>query len=277
MATLINKILNNKNKTNWRKHFFNWHMWAGLIFTIPIFFVALTAILIAHEKGLGTKEIALNTGWLPGYDSKEDITYYLDNVRDVLIKDNKTYFACKLGVVIAQNNELKLVKGTEGKEVRDIHFQGDSLWIASNKGLLLALNQSAIVIKKGDFHGVNLQGNQLFVSEGKHGYHLSADFGKTWKSTKISTTIGKENLDIFSNSIEKESFLEVLSLEKLALDIHTGEAFFGKNAMWIWIDLIAISLLFMIFTGIWMWYKRKYGKKKKTATHSSFAQLREKC
>ena len=254
--------MSDKKKTNWRKLFFNWHMWSGVIFTIPLLLVAVTAILIAHEKGLGTKEIAVNAGWLPGYGSEENIAHYLDDVKDVVIKNDSTYFASKLGVIINRNNKLSIVKGTEGNEVRDIHFQGDSLWIAGKKGLFLAIKESATIIKKGDFHGINLQGNQLFASEGKHGYHISTDFGRTWKSTKISTTIGKENLDIFSKSIEKESFLESLSLEKLALDIHTGEAFFGKNAMWIWIDLIAISLLFMIFTGIWMWYKRKYSKKK---------------
>jgi hypothetical protein len=255
--------MSDKKKTNWRKNFFNWHMWSGVIFTVPLLLVALTAILIAHEKGLGTKEIAVNAGWLPGYGSEESITHYLDDVKDVVIKNKATYFASKIGVVINHNNQLRIVKGTEGNEVRDIHFQGDSLWIAGKKGLLLAINENAKLIKKGDFHGINLQDKQLIASEGKHGYHTSLDFGKTWNSTKISKSIGKENLDTFSKSIEKESFMEALSLEKLALDIHTGEAFFGKNAMWIWIDLIAISLLFMTFTGIWMWYKRKYCKKKK--------------
>lgn len=253
--------MSDKKKTNWRKHFFNWHMWAGVIFTIPFILVVLTAILIAHKKGLGIKEIAINSGWFPGYGSEENIIYYLDDVKDVIIKENASYFASKIGVVIIHHNQLRIVKGTEGNEVRDIHFQGDSLWIAGKEGLLLAINEKTKLIKKGDFHGINIQGKQLLASEGKNGYHISLDFGKTWESTKISKSIGKENLNKFSKSIEKESYMEALSLEKLALDIHTGEAFFGKNAMWIWIDLIAISLLFMTFTGIWMWYKRNLSKK----------------
>lgn len=251
------------NKINWRKRFFNWHMWSGLIFTIPLILVSLTAILIAHEKGLGTKEMAINAGWLPGYGSEENISHYLDDVKDVLIIDGKTFYASKLGVIIEKKKNISILKGTEGKEIRDLQLINNKLWVASKKGLFVMGKENVIFIKKGDFHGINNNQNLLIASEGKHGFHTSNDNGKTWNSLKISTIIGKEKTKEFSSSIEKSKYVEELTLEKLALDIHTGKAFFGEGSMWIWIDLIAVSLLFMTFTGIWMWYKRKYGKKKK--------------
>jgi hypothetical protein len=260
--------MSKEKKTNWRKRFFNWHLWSGLIFTIPILLVSLTAILIAHEKGLGTKEIAVNAGWLPGYGSEENIKHYLDDVKDVQIVGNKTYYASKLGVVIEENQTISILKNTEGNEVRDLQLVGDSLWIASKNGLFVFTKNTALLLKKGDFHGINTNGNKLYASEGKHGFHISSDNGKTWVNSTISKTVGKEILNSFSKSIEKETFIEKLTLEKLALDIHTGKAFFGNGSMWIWIDLIALSLLFMTFTGIWMWYKRKYGKKKSNNSYS---------
>jgi hypothetical protein len=250
-------------KTNWRKQFFNWHMWSGVIFTIPLILVSLTAILIAHEKGFGTKEVAVNAGWLPGYSSEENISHYLDDVKDVLITEGKTYYASKLGVIIENNKNISILKGTEGKEIRDLQLIDNKLWIASKKGLFLMENGNATFIKKGDFHGINNNQNLLIASEGKYGFHTSTNSGKTWITSNISKTIGKEKTKEFSASIEKSKYVEELTLEKLALDIHTGKAFFGEGSMWIWIDLIGISLLFMTFTGIWMWYKRKYGKKKK--------------
>lgn len=254
--------MTNEKKTNWRKRFFNWHLWSGLFFTLPILLVSLTAILIAHEKGLGTKEIAVNAGWLPGYGSEENIKHYLDDVKDVQIIGNKTYYASKLGVVIEENKNITILKGTEGIEVRDLQLIDNKLWIASKKGLFLMENNKGAFIKKGDFHRINNNQNKLYASEGKHGFHTSTDNGKTWINSKISETIGKEKTKSFSASIDKSEYVEKLTLEKLALDIHTGKAFFGDGSMWIWIDLIAISLLFMTFTGVWMWYKRKYGKKK---------------
>jgi hypothetical protein len=258
--------MSNEKKTNWRKRFFNWHLWSGLILTLPLVLVSLTAILIAHEKGLGTKEIAINAGWLPGYGSEENIKFYLDDIKDVQIIGNKTYYASKLGVVVEENQKITILKNTEGDEVRDLLLVGDSLYIASKEGLFVSTKNKALLLKKGDFHGININKNKLYAAEGKKGFHISSDNGKTWLNSKLSKTIGKENMKNFSTSIEKSDYLEKLTLEKLVLDIHTGKAFFGDESMWIWIDLIALSLLFMIFTGIWMWYKRKYGKTKKKAS-----------
>ncbi|KUO64656.1 MAG: hypothetical protein APF83_07945 [Lutibacter sp. BRH_c52] len=255
--------MNKTKKTNWRKQFFNWHMWLGIIITIPIILVSITAILIAHEKGLGTKDIAINAGWLPGYGSNEDIKLYLNDVKEVVIDSNKTYYASKLGVVIEEDKKLSIVKGTEGIEIRDLQFIDNQLWIASKDGLFISENRIAKLLKKGDFHGINIHNKIVTASEGKHGFHRSNDLGKSWESSKISSEVGKENLLAFTSAVENESYIQKLTLEKLVLDIHTGKAFFGEGSMWVWIDLIGISLLLIGFTGIWMWYKRKYGKKNK--------------
>jgi hypothetical protein len=251
-----------RKNINWRKQLFNWHLWLGLFFTLPIVLVAITAILIAHEKGLGTKEIVVKAGWLPAYSSNEkNLAYYLDDVKDIQIVQGKTLYGTKLGVVEESNDQLSIVKGTEGLEVRDLHLIENQLWIATKKGLLLAENGTARLIKKGDFHGITFEGTTLIASEGKKGFHLSQDKGTTWQAQKISTSIGSENMQAFTAQVDKASFMEALTLEKLVLDIHTGKAFFGEGSMWVWIDLIAVSLLGMTFTGILMWYKRKFSKK----------------
>ncbi|GAB4188233.1 MAG: hypothetical protein Fur004_06310 [Thermoflexibacter sp.] len=262
-----------KKNINWRKQLFNWHLWLGLFFTLPIVLVAITAILIAHEKGLGTKEIAVKAGWLPAYSSNEkNLAYYLDDVKDIQIVQGKTLYGTKLGVVEENNDQLSIIKGTEGKEVRDLLWVENQLWVATKKGLLLAENETAKLVKKGDFHGITFDGTTLIASEGKKGFHLSQDQGRTWETKKISTQIGTSKLQTFANQVDKEIFMEALTLEKLVLDIHTGKAFFGEGSMWVWIDLIAVSLLGMIFTGILMWYKRKFSKKAPTKANQAPAK-----
>lgn len=255
--------MKDNQKVNWRKRFFNWHLWSGLAFTIPIVLVAITAILIAHEKGLGTKKIAVNAGWLPGYGSKKNTEHFLNDVKDVIIKNDSSFYASKLGLIILVHKNITIVKGTEGSEVRDLEIIDNRIWLASKEGIfILEKNNTSKLILKGDFHGINKSANTIIASEGKHGFHTSTDNGISWKNSSISKIIGEEKTKEFSESISNTKYMEKLTLEKLALDIHTGKAFFGDGAMWIWIDLIAISLLFMTFTGIWMWYKRTYGKKK---------------
>lgn len=250
-------------KVNWRKRFFNWHLWSGLAFTIPIILVSITAILIAHEKGLGTKNIAVNAGWLPGYGSKKSTEHFLNEVKDVIIKNDSSFYASKLGLIIQVDKNIVIAKGTEGAEVRDLEIIDSQIWLASKEGVYtLGKNNSTKLILKGDFHGINKSEDKIIASEGKHGFHISVDNGNSWKNSSISKKIGDEKTKVFSESIAGTKYIEKLTLEKLALDIHTGKAFFGDGAMWIWIDLIALSLLFMTFTGIWMWYKRTYGKKK---------------
>lgn len=255
----------NVSKINWRKQLFNWHMWAGIIFTIPILLISITAILIAHEKGLGTKEIAINAGWLPGYESQNNITELLNDVKSIHYTENATYYGTKIGVVIEnKSKKLSILKGTEGKEIRDFLWFDNALWIASNKGILLLKNNQINHIKKGNIHGIDSHQSTLFATEGNQGFSISNDHGITWKShQKISENISEDKLNEFLSSVNKSKFIEKISLQKLILDIHTGKAFVGNNGMWIWIDLIALALLLITFAGIWLWYKRTVGKKKR--------------
>jgi uncharacterized iron-regulated membrane protein len=48
---------------------------------------------------------------------------------------------------------------------------------------------------------------------------------------------------------------ERVTLGKLMLDLHTGKAFFGKEAEWIWIDLLGGVWVFLGFTGIYLWWR----------------------
>ena len=48
---------------------------------------------------------------------------------------------------------------------------------------------------------------------------------------------------------------ERISFGKLIMDLHTGKAFFGKDAEWIWIDVLGSVWIFLGFTGIYLWWR----------------------
>ena len=254
-----------KKKINWRKKFFNWHIWAGILFSIPVLLVSLTAILIAHKDGLGTKTMLVNAGWLPGYQAKEEnISRLLSDIKAFHADGQVTYFGTKLGVVSWNEVELKVIAGTEGAEVRDIIAIGDTLFFATKSGMFrYAGNDSrAERILKGDFHGLAFHMQKLKALGAKQGIWESSDYGRTWTGNiMLSARLPQKAVSGFSAGLEKAGYIEKLSWEKLILDIHTGEAFFGANSKWVWIDLVSLSLLLMTVTGIWMWYKRKFRKK----------------
>lgn len=249
-------------KFNIRKQLFNWHMWAGIIFTVPVILVSLTAIFIAHEKGLGTKKILVNGGWLPGYQTNDaDLAHYLDDVKAFAHADGKQYYGTKVGVLEESEAGLRVLSGTEGKEVRDIEVSGSSIFVASKYGIYQVTPTVTTELIKGDFHGIQIDDKLIIASQGKYGVMTSSDGGKNWSQKgNLSDVIPAAALASISSQLNQSGQMEAVAMEKLILDIHTGKAFFGDNAMWVWIDLIGLSLLLMTVTGIWMWYKRKYGK-----------------
>lgn len=252
-------------KFNLRKQLFNWHMWAGIIFSIPVLAVSITAVFIAHEHGLGTKQIMVDAGWMPGYQSySKNYTNEINDIKGFYKDDDITLYGTKLGLIQNTNGQSQLVKGTEGYEIRGILKHQKSFFVASKYGLLKYENGTITKIKKGDFHGISASNNQLTALVGKYGIIQSQDNGITWSKAIMPTAlIGNHDVEIINKGIKDSPEMANLSLEKLILDIHTGKAFLGDGAMWVWIDLVGLSLILMTVTGLWMWYKRKYGKKKR--------------
>ncbi len=257
-------------KKNWRKKIFNWHMWTGVVFFIPVFVVAVTAILIAHEDRLGTKQMLIKAGWLPGYQAgKENIIHFLDDVKACHADADVSYFGTQLGLVKEAGGKLVIVEGTEGIEVRDILARNHTLWIATKNGIYQyeATKPNAIRVLKGDFHGLFIKSDTLVALAGKHGYTQSIDNGVSWSVfQKLSVRYNTHSIEQLASHLDKTGVSGQLSWQKLILDLHTGEAFLGKGRMWIWIDLVALSLFLITFTGIWMWFKRKIKKSKLQAS-----------
>lgn len=264
-----------KKKFNIRKQLFNWHMWAGIFFGLPIVVVSVMAIFIAHEKELGTKNIFVNAGWLPGYQSSlDDYTYYFNDVKAYYQDSNITLYGTKLGLIKQTGDHYSVVVGTEGMEVRDILKTEAFFLIASKYGLLTYKNEAIIKVYQGDFHGLSNVDGHLIALMGKKGIISSNDDGLSWtKPALLTDEIGAFQMDSILAILSESPQMEQLSLEKMILDIHTGKAFFGEGSMWIWIDLISLSLLLMSITGTIMWWKRKYGKKGKAKSFKTLVPL----
>lgn len=45
------------------------------------------------------------------------------------------------------------------------------------------------------------------------------------------------------------------TLARLIRDLHTGEAFFGRDNKWIWDDIVGGSMTFLALTGVYLWWK----------------------
>lgn len=218
-----------------------WHMWLGVVFAIPLCVVALTTLFMAHDKAIPLEHLHVKTSFFPGYEdekyTKAELRAYLDDGKGTL------YLGYKQGLQIIRKGEKEVVSFFANHDIRKLILFRDRVVVGSRNGLFIQENEGFFNALKEMIWDISIVNNELFVVS-KNGLFHSKDL-KEWE--KITTP-------------QTEMAVDTVSLKKLTMDLHTGKALFGENRMWIWQDILALCLLFFIFTGVYLWYTKKRQK-----------------
>lgn len=226
-----------------------WHKWVSIALLVPVFIIGVTAIFIAHDKALGTQDVKLSSS-LAGnaMDMKKPEVI----VRDVAVVGASTFVASQAGLFRLDSNGAVREPGIPAGEFRSVKADADgNLYAAGKNGLWQRpANGAWSELRKGDFHGLGVTPAGIVAYLKDKGALLSADGGKTWNEApgfgKIATLAAREP--------------EAYSLQKLVIDLHTGKFFFGKQAEWVWIDILGATLIMLCLTGGWMWWRSQKQK-----------------
>jgi hypothetical protein len=229
------------------KFFREYHKYLGVVLAIPIILVGLTAILIAHERLLGTKDKPVAADWLPGYS----IALEPQELKCSLVTGGKQYVGTKMGLYLLEQGKTIAVKQFEGIEIRSLVETQKGILVGGKKGTWLFNGNSWQQVYKGDVHNLSVaaNGQVTMVAEvkNKEGHErqlfLSQDAGLSWNTDK----------NVVASIASLPPVKQEVTISKLVLDIHTGKAIFGKNLEWIWIDAIGFIILFLTVTGIYLW------------------------
>lgn len=255
------KLFLMSKKFNWRK----WHYWLGIILSFPVLIVALTAVVIAFQGSYKAKsfEPHINVSWLPGYSSglmaKELIRKSLEIRASLTSKDNTRYIGTGSGIYALRKDSVISFPELFGYEIHCLQQTSSTLWIGTKKGLfaLAFANGELNHILDKDIHHIEITNDSsLTVSDNKSLY-LTKDYGNTWKKDEALN-----KLAVTGQQIPNLHTSNTIPLHKLVMDLHTGKAFFGKSFEGIWIVLVGLSVFLLTFTGVWMWAKRKFRRKK---------------
>lgn len=244
-----------ENKTTPKRNIFHWHRQLGIAVSLIVIILSVTGILLNH-----TEEFKLDSSYIKSefllkwYGIKKPvIKSYAVGENFISHLDDKIYFnstltqketaaitgvvATKNFIAVASQNEILLltldgIKIERLDETSGVPNGIISLGINNAKQLILKTNKK--LFKTNDD-----------VTEWKQ----TTDININWSETSI-LPIPLENtlINLFRG--------EGLTKERIMLDIHSGRIL-GKAGPLL-MDLSAVLLLLLSFTGVWMYVKRTW-------------------
>ncbi len=223
-----------------------WHLWVGIILSLPMIIVGITAFFIAHEHDLGLDKVPVNATWLPGYQA--EMKHGPELKSSFVSSTGERFLGAKYGVYQVQDGKATPVAGLEMAEVRGWLERDGVLYAAAKQGLYRREAGAWSQVLAMDVWTVTARVDGQLEAVGKKMLWLSAD-GKNWQEDA--------SLKPLLKSMGQGGMKEAYTLKKLNMDLHTGKAFFGKEWEVIWIDVVGLSLAFLTLTGVWVWWRRR--------------------
>ncbi|MFN3616990.1 MAG: PepSY domain-containing protein [Aquabacterium sp.] len=233
---------------------------------LPILIVGLTAVFIAHKKSLGTDDIKVSAQWLPGYAiEKADGTAghgKMPEVRASLTtRSGQTLVGTQDGLYQLRGDKFVPVQALDGVPVRGLTESAFGLVAAAKNGIWVNTGGDWQRAMKGDAWNASTRADGTVVVAMKDdGLLLSRD-GRTWEPDAALVTA--------LAALPMQAEEKPMTLGKLVMDLHTGKAFLGKSAEWIWIDLVGLAMSLLALTGVYMWWR---GEKRKAAAAAAALQ-----
>ena len=232
----------------------SWHTWASLILALPILIVGASAIFIAHKKSLNTEDITVNAKWLPGYQTAEAKAKPIEARAALTTRQGTTYLGAQEGLYRLDGDKLAAVEALAGMPVRGLAEGGFGVVAAAKNGIWLEQRGEWRRVQKGDAWSASARADgSVVVSIKDKGLLVSQD-GQKWQADPL--------LSAALAAMPGEVSDKPLTMGKLIMDLHTGQAFFGKKGEWIWIDLVGLAMCLLAMTGVYMWWR---GEKRKAA------------
>lgn len=237
------------------KSLYVWHRYAGLFTALFIIFITVSGIALNHTDDLALKKKHISSNiLLDSYNIQAPsfILQFSTGQRVVTQADN--FLFINAGNAITA--EEPLIGVAEFDNFLIIALSNALLLIDSNHQLVETLghidgvpnNISSLGVDKS--HRVTLLANNQL-------YQLDNDLSlqKVSMDHAINWSTAERMSERETAHIAQRYRSNIISLETLLLDIHSGR-FFGSYGT-LFFDLIGIVLLFLAFTGVIIWIKQR--------------------
>jgi len=246
---------NKRHHRNKLNSLYVWHRYAGLLAALFIIFITISGVALNHTDDLALKKRYIsNNILLDSYNIQAP-------TRILQFKTGKRTVTQTDGLLFVDSGDAITA---ETVLTGAVEFN-DFLLIALTNKLFLVDADNQLVETLGDIDGVpnNItqigldNEQQINILANNQIYHLSADlsFQKIAWDYNINWLTEEQLSDAASITIIQRYKSNIISLETLMLDIHSGR-FFGSYGT-LFFDLIGIILLFLAFTGVIIWIRQR--------------------
>lgn len=232
-----------------------WHRYAGLLAALFVIFITLSGIALNHTDDLDLKKQHIsNNVLLDRYNIQAPIRILQFKAGKHLITQTDDLLFVNSGDAISADTVL----------AGAVEFN-DFLLVALSNTLFLIDANNQLVETLGEIDGVPRgisrigldTKQQINILSNNQIYRLSPDLSlkKIDWDYNISWINEEQLSEAATRTIIQRYKSNIISLETLLLDIHSGR-FFGSYGV-LFFDLVGIVLLFLAFTGIIIWVRQR--------------------
>jgi len=239
------------------RSFYLWHRYMGVSAAAFVLLLASTGLLLNHTDAFKFDKHHVQSDWILdwyGIKAPEHLRSFLADGHYITLMGEDMYL------------DQKEIRGNS-RQLAGVIFANDMFVIAVNDSILLLAPDGEQIDylhgKDGVPSGIQQIGidatGSIVVRTDYERYQPDADF-LHWQrrdndSSVIRWTSHSPISPGFKAALQHHFRGEVLPVERVLLDLHSGR-FFGPFGPWIF-DVIAILLILLALSGTWIWLKHK--------------------
>jgi hypothetical protein len=231
------------------------HKIIGLFVCLVLIHLSVTGIALNHTNKLNLNQTKISWDWLL-------------NAYGISVPETKIAFSVEGKIFHLTNSQIFMntqsIMRSNDMLVGVINF--DNQFIVSTNNSIISINKSGDFIKKiklpenslrkinkiGSYSdGIIIEINEIKFMSDKNleNWVPKKNSGAVKWSTKISIPAD------MNNQIKTYYVGEGITIEQIILDLHSGVIF--KSAGKFFMDIIALLLIFMSVSGVWIWFVKK--------------------
>lgn len=234
-----------------------WHRYMGVSAAVFALIIAVTGLLLNHTEDFQFDSQHVQNAWVLdwyGIKAPEHLLSYTANGRHITLMGEHLYL------------NRKEIPGEYARLVGALYLQGMYVVAVSDSVLLLTDHGEIVEQLHGEdgvpagISAIGSDSNGLLVAAGGHGnYQADRDFLK-WQRCEPGSgdmrwaQTGQPD-ERLTASLQAHYRGEILPVERVILDLHSGR-FFGQAGPWLF-DIAAILLILLALSGAWIWLHRR--------------------